>query len=204
MVVVYRHINLDSNKVFYVGIGTEKRAYDYKSRSTAWKTQADISNIETEILLECETREQAYKKEIEFIQLYGRLDKGTGTLVNRTDGGGWLKGAIWSLERTKKYSDNAKSRGTLKKWQEENGPAVKGKKLPKQKQEHIEVRVDGIKKAWQSKTQEERNQQVALFINNNPSYKVQNCEYCRRDIQGASAFKRFHGENCKQNKNKNN
>ena len=85
MVVVYRHINLDSNKIFYVGIGTEKRAYDYKSRSTAWKAQADISNIETEILFECETRDEAYKKEIEFIQLYGRLDKGTGTLVNRTD-----------------------------------------------------------------------------------------------------------------------
>lgn len=204
MVVVYRHINLDSNKIFYVGIGTEKRAYDYKSRSVAWKAQADISNIKTEILFECETRDEAYKKEIEFIQLYGRLDKGTGTLVNRTDGGGWLRGAIWSPERIQKYSDNAKSKGTLKKWQEENGPAVRGRKLPKQKQEHVEIRVEGIKKAWQSKTQEERNQQVALFIHNNPSYKVQNCEYCRRDIQGASAFKRFHGENCKQNKNTNN
>lgn len=204
MVVVYRHINLDSNKVFYVGIGTEKRAYDYKSRSAAWKNQADSSNIETEILFECETRDEAYRKEIEFIKLYGRLDKGTGTLANRTDGGGWLKGAIWNQERIKKYSDNAKKRGTLRKWQQENGPAVKGKKLPKQKQEHIKVRVEGIRRAWQNKTQEERNQQVALFISNNPSYKVQKCAYCNREIQGASAFKRFHGENCKQSKNKNN
>jgi len=204
LVVVYRHINLDSNKVFYVGIGTEKRAYDYKSRNREWKIQAENSIIETEILFECDTREQAYQKEIEFINLYGRVDKKTGTLVNKTDGGGWLKGAIWSAERVKKYSENAKSRGTLKKWQEKNGPAVRGKKLPKQKQEHIEVRVEGIKKAWQNKTQEERNHQVALFISNNPSHRIQNCEHCGRLIQGASAFKRFHGENCKQNKNKNN
>jgi len=51
---------------------------------------------------------------------------------------------------------------------------------------------------------EERNHQVALFISNNPSHRIQNCEHCGRSIQGASAFKRFHRENCKQNKNKNN
>lgn len=204
MLVVYRHINLDSNKVFYVGIGTEKRAYDYKSRSTAWKTQADISNIETEILLECETREQAYKKEIEFIQLYGRLDKGTGTLVNRTDGGGWLKGAIWSPERIKKYSDNAKSRGTLTKYIKEHGSPNKGKTLGKRDQYIVEKTSESLKQSWTVRDPEAKKRQTTLFIDNNPSYKIQKCEHCNRDIQGASAFKRFHRENCKQNKNKNN
>ena len=201
MVTVYRHIDTSTNKIFYIGIGTEKRAYDYVNRSKEWKRQASNVSIKTEILFECKTREEAYRKEIEFITLYGRQDKGTGTLVNKTDGGGWLKGTIWSVERIKKYSDNAKKSQTLKKWQEKHGPAVKGKKLPKQKQEHIDIRVEGIKKAWQSKSEEERKRQTALFINNNPSYRVQKCIHCGREIQGASAFKRFHGENCKNKTN---
>ena len=131
MIVVYRHINLDSNKVFYVGIGTEKRAYDYKNRNKEWKTQADTSTIETEILFECNTREQAYQKEIEFINLYGRVDKQTGTLVNRTDGGGWLKGVIWTPERVLKASNNAKKFKTLTKYIEEHGSPNKGKVLGK-------------------------------------------------------------------------
>lgn len=201
MTVVYRHINLNSNKVFYVGIGTEKRAYDYKSRSKDWKAQANNSNIETQILFECKTREEAYKKEIEFIQLYGRLDKGTGTLVNRTDGGGWLRGAIWSEERIKKYSDNAKKRGNLTKYIQEHGSANKGKILGKRDQHIIEKTSKSLRQSWLVRDPETKKSQTALFMNNNPSYKVQKCQYCNREIQGASPFKRFHGENCK---NKNN
>lgn len=197
MTTVYRHIDTNANKVFYIGIGTEKRAYDYGSRSREWKSVANNTKVETEILVECNTREEAYLKEVEFIALYGRVDKGTGTLVNKTDGGGWLKGAIWSAERIKKYSENAKKRATLKKWQEENGPAVKGKKLPKQVQAHVQARVQGIKKTWQGKAEEQRKKQTALFIYNNPSHRIQECIYCSRQIKGASAFKRFHGENCK-------
>jgi hypothetical protein len=38
-------------------------------------------------LIENITEEEAYKKEIEYIKLYGRLDKNEGTLYNLTDGG---------------------------------------------------------------------------------------------------------------------
>lgn len=141
---------------------------------------------------------------MEFINLYGRVDKGTGTLVNKTDGGGWLKGAIWSPERIKKYSDNAKSRGTLTKYVKEHGSPNKGKTLGKRDQHIIDKTSESLKQSWTVRDPEAKKRQTALFIVNNPSYKVQKCEHCSRDIQGASAFKRFHGENCKQNKNKNN
>ena len=204
MIVVYRHINLDSNKVFYVGIGTEKRAYDYKSRNKEWKTQADNSTIETEILFECDTREQAYQKEIEFINLYGRVDKGTGTLVNRTDGGGWLKGAIWSPERIKKYSDNAKKLNNLTTYIKEHGSPNKGKTLGKRSEHIVEKTKKALKETWLNKDPEIAKKQTRVFRENNPSYKLQECKHCGREIQGASPFKRFHGENCKQNKNKTN
>lgn len=202
MFIVYRHI-VDNN-VIYIGMGQKSRSKDYVNRSQDWKQITEGKEVISEVLWKTDSRKEAYDKEIEFINLYGRVDTGKGTLINKTDGGGWLKGAIWSKERIKMYSQNAKKRGNLKKWQKINGAAVKGKKLPKQKQEHIEKRVESIKTAWKNKTQEEKNKQTTLFINNNPSNKIQDCKFCGRSIKGASAFKRFHGENCKENLKRNN
>lgn len=185
-------------------MGQKSRSKDYVNRSQDWKQITEGKEVISEVLWKTDSRKEAYDKEIEFINLYGRVDTGKGTLINKTDGGGWLKGAIWSKERIKMYSQNAKKRGNLKKWQKINGAAVKGKKLPKQKQEHIEKRVESIKTAWKNKTQEEKNKQTTLFINNNPSNKIQDCKFCGRSIKGASAFKRFHGENCKENLKRNN
>jgi hypothetical protein len=201
LVVVYRHIDLTSNKVFYVGIGTEKRAYDYKNRSKEWKALASSSSVETEILFDCNTRCQAYAKEQEFIALYGRLDKGTGTLLNKTDGGGWLKGVTWTPEKVKKYSDSAKESANLTKYIQEYGSPNKGKTLGKRAQHIVDKASKSLKESWTVRDPEIKKRQTALFINNNPSHRVQECKHCGRSIQGASAFKRFHGENCK---NKNN
>ena len=113
MIIVYRHIREDTNKVFYIGIGTEKRAFDYISRSKEWKEVKSKTNIKAEIIFESETREQAFIKEREFIKLYGRADKLQGDLINKTDGGGWQKGIIWDATRREKYSRNAKKNKTL-------------------------------------------------------------------------------------------
>jgi hypothetical protein len=88
MAVLYRHIRLDKNEPFYVGIGKSvERAFATKSRNHHWKNIYKSTPIEIEILLEDLTIEDAFKKEAEFIKLYGRRDLGTGTLVNMTDGG---------------------------------------------------------------------------------------------------------------------
>jgi hypothetical protein len=87
MAVVYRHIRLDKNEPFYIGIGNEKsRAYDKRSRTKLWKNIAK-KGYEIEILFEDIDFEEAKKKETEFIALYGRKNNNTGTLVNLTDGG---------------------------------------------------------------------------------------------------------------------
>ncbi len=197
MIVVYRHIYNDS--VVYIGMGKSGRENDTSNRSEQWhKHVKDVNKLEVDILWETTSRREAYEKEKEFISIYGRKDLNEGTLLNRTDGGGWLKGVQWSDEKRQIYANRARKHNVLKKWQEENGPAVKGRNLPKQTEQRVRTRAQAVKKAWQSKTQEERNLQTALFINNNPSYWVQECTYCGRSIQGASAFKRFHGKNCKK------
>lgn len=90
MAYVYRHIRLDKNEPFYVGIGndvTNKRAKERARRNEIWKKIVAKSDYEVEILFDNLTYEKAKLKEIEFIKLYGRIDLGNGTLANLTDGG---------------------------------------------------------------------------------------------------------------------
>lgn len=92
MAFVYRHIRLDKNEPFYIGIGfgkTNYRAYQKTKtkRSVFWQNIVSKTEYRVEILFENVSKEFAMKKEIEFISLYGRKDLGTGTLVNMTIGG---------------------------------------------------------------------------------------------------------------------
>jgi len=90
MAYVYRHIRLDKNEPFYIGIGSDityKRANEKARRNNIWKKIVAKSDYEIEILFDDITYDEAKLKEIEFINLYGRLDLGNGTLANLTDGG---------------------------------------------------------------------------------------------------------------------
>ena len=103
---VYRHIRLDKNEPFYIGIGNKKnyaRAYQIKPnrRNEIWRKIFDKTEIEVEIILEGLTKNQSSEKEQEFIRLYGRKDLGTGTLCNMTDGGD----GIWNCIRSNETKD---------------------------------------------------------------------------------------------------
>jgi len=97
--VVYRHIRHDKNEVFYIGIGSEKRSRESgKRRSAMWNNIVAKSTYDIEIIFENLTGDQACLKEKEFIIIYGRKDKCTGTLCNMTDGGDGTLGQIHSEE----------------------------------------------------------------------------------------------------------
>lgn len=111
MACVYRHIRLDKDEPFYIGIGkTAKRAYSKKNRNNHWHNITNITNYEVEILLDDLTWEQACQKEIEFILLYGRKDLNTGILCNMTDGGDGTLNIQISEERRCNMSKNAKGK----------------------------------------------------------------------------------------------
>jgi hypothetical protein len=92
MAYVYRHIRLDTNVPFYIGIsddndGTFKRAYDLKARNESHRDITAITDVHVDIIMNDLSWEDACEKEKEFIKLYGRLDMTTGTLTNLTEGG---------------------------------------------------------------------------------------------------------------------
>jgi len=91
--VVYQHIRLDTNKIFYVGIGKNpKRPYSKNYRNNYWHNVVNKHGYRVEILLENLTWNEAVQKERELINEYGRLDNKTGILVNMTDGGEGVNG----------------------------------------------------------------------------------------------------------------
>jgi hypothetical protein len=85
---VYRHRTLDTNEVFYVGIGVVKRrAWSKNGRNKYWHNVVNKHGFYHEIIQEGLTRELAKELEIFLIENYGRRDLGSGRLVNMTGGG---------------------------------------------------------------------------------------------------------------------
>lgn len=87
MIVIYRHRRLDTNEVFYVGMGGKKRPFVKRGRNPHWTNITNKTKYTVEVLRCCETLEEAVELEQFLITIYGRKDLGTGCLVNMTDGG---------------------------------------------------------------------------------------------------------------------
>ncbi len=101
--VVYRHIRLDKNMPFYIGITSDsKRPNNKKDRSSFWKSIVNKTEYIVEIIFENLTKEQAIEKEVEFIKLYGRVDLGNGVLCNMTCGGEGTGKLNYSLEEERR------------------------------------------------------------------------------------------------------
>lgn len=109
---VYRHIRLDKNEPFYIGIGTGRNYKRARKRGTQrndiWNRIVAKTPYEIHILMDNLTWLQACEKEKEFILLYGRRDLGTGPLINLTEGGDGRFGHIVSEETRKKMSVSIK------------------------------------------------------------------------------------------------
>ena len=128
---VYRHVRLDTNEVFYIGIGSDEPKYTRsrieRARNIFWKRIVQKTKYRVDIMFENDCYDTIKEKEREFIILYGRRDLGLGTLCNLTDGGDGTIGRPMN-EYTKsvllKYNKN---RPTSKKQKQVVGERYKGK-----------------------------------------------------------------------------
>jgi hypothetical protein len=88
MFYVYAHYRKTDDSIFYIGVAKSKKRFTSKySRNKYWKNIVEKHGFYYKILMECDDWSECFKKEIELIKLYGRLDLKTGLLCNMTDGG---------------------------------------------------------------------------------------------------------------------
>ena len=142
MAYIYRHIRLDKNEPFYIGIGSDTmgkytRANNIAKRSKFWKSIINKTEYRVDILIDNLTWENACEKEKEFILLYGRKDLKLGTLVNMTNGGEGTFGLIVSEESRIKISES--ERGINNHFY--------GKNLSKEHRDKISKAHKGVKKS---------------------------------------------------------
>ena len=126
MAIVYQHRRLDTNDIFYIGIGkTISRSKSKKYRNNLWHKIVKKYGYNIEILHQDITWDEACILEKEYILKYGRIDLDTGILVNMTNGGEGIsnisdevrnkmskshKGKILSEETKKKISQSTMNR----------------------------------------------------------------------------------------------
>jgi len=116
MAIVYKHTTLDTNEIFYIGVGSSiSRAYQKAKRNRYWNNVVNKHGYKVDILYTDICYELALQKEKELVLLYGRRNIKTGCLVNLTDGGLGSLGYKPTKEALEKISATSKGR----KWNEE-------------------------------------------------------------------------------------
>jgi len=128
MAYVYAHRRLDTNSIFYIGIGSDstfKRAYDSKHRNKYWKNIVNKTDYVVEILHTNIEWETACNYERHFIKEYGRRDLGAGDLVNMTDGGDGLYNPADEVRQKLRYKKSEEHKQLLREYR-------KGKKASKE------------------------------------------------------------------------
>ena len=185
MAIVYKHIRKDTNEVFYIGIGkSEKRAYDMKHHRSEFHQNISKRGVNVEIVEEGLDWEDACNKERELIDLYGRRDKGLGSLVNMTDGGDGGHGMI--------MSDDAKEK--IRQFQLSQDTPWKYRKRSDDEKERIRIALTGRKRP----DDVIEKLRVPKKNKENYSYKKKKieCPHCGKEAQPALAY-RWHFDSCK-------
>lgn len=152
--VYYDPRPLKLNQPVYVGKGTGDRDISHWSRGSHNKPFQDfISHLKQRGLIatcqrvfETESEQEAFDKEVELIELYGRRDLKTGTLFNRTDGGEGASGAIRTPEEKL-----VTGRFSKKHWQdpEYRAKVIAGQIAAQNTPEALAIKSENSKALWQ-------------------------------------------------------
>lgn len=123
--IYYTYAWLRTNRTpYYIGKGHSRRAWMF--RKTGVNRPRDPSRII--ILKKNMSEEDAFKHEIYMIHVFGRKDRGTGILHNRTDGGEGLSGFVYTDELRKLRSIQFKTQGFSEKHRRNLSLAQTGEK----------------------------------------------------------------------------
>ncbi len=190
---VYRHIRLDKNEVFYVGIGTiekphlnsthnnrYRRAYNIKSRTQYWKKIVAKTEYRVDIIIESNSYDFIKDKEMEFIKLYGRKDLGEGTLVNFSNGGEGIQNRIFTKEHRENMSKGRKGKHSGKEHY----------LYGKTRSDELKQKLSEIRKGLPAKnkgvkmTPEQHEAHCIVMRNKTKKYNQRKYHYIQRTLEG--------------------
>ena len=164
---------------YYIGKGKGSRIYSTNRKGL--KPPKDKSRII--YLKQNLTEEEAFRHEIYMIDVFGRIDLGTGILYNRTNGGEGPSGWVPSEETRRKISEAGKGHIVLEETKIKMSEARKGKT-------HSEESKIKMSEARKGKTQSEETRRK-----NSEAHKGKtHSEETRRKISEAKKDKTYSEE----------
>lgn len=146
MAIVYQHKRLDTNEIFYIGIGDKEiRASSLCNRNKFWHNIVNKAGYTVKITHTDICWEEACVIEKYLIAFYGRKDLSTGTLVNMTDGGEGVMNLVWTEDSRKKLSKTKTGTVMSAETREKMSLAKKGKRNSEKHNENIrKARIGGF------------------------------------------------------------
>ena len=99
MLITYAHRRLDTNKFFYIGKGSLRRAYEQRGHNRYWNAVVSKHGYEVEVLARWRTDEEAFAHERFLISCFRDM---AHPLVNATEGGEGVSGWTWSATQREK------------------------------------------------------------------------------------------------------
>jgi hypothetical protein len=194
---VYSYRNEDGTP-YYFGKGFGSRAWNVHQNGIA------IPNSDLIVIHHCNISELwALLLERKYIRWYGRLDKNTGILENKTDGGDGVSGAIRSDE-----TKNLQSQKAIARWQKEDQveqiTQIRRAYYASEDGANTKNKIaDVVTALWEDDEYRARQQ----ASRDDPAYrmilkeKAKNremfqCPHCLRFFQKGH-LSRFHGDKCK-------
>lgn len=122
----YAHFTKDSKKLFYIGKGSKRRAWQSASRNRYWKYTVAKHGYTVLILSEWATEAEAFEHEKFLIGCFGTQ------LVNLTDGGEGTSGRKQGKEEKQKRSLKLKGIPLTEQRKANIAASLKGRKLPEE------------------------------------------------------------------------
>ncbi len=168
MAYLYRHIRLDKNEPFYIGVSigddNYRRSRSKCDRNKLWKNIVNKTDYEVEIILDGIPEEDIYDKETEFIILYGMIYNNTGILANLTFGGKGTKGSKHNLGRKWKDESKLKLSISKKNMSEENRERLRISHLGNKPSLETREKMSKARKGY--KCSEESKKNMSIFQSN--------------------------------------
>lgn len=194
----------------YLGKTVSKDPHSYPGSGTVWRRHLDKHGYDytTEILLETDNAEELKEQGVYYSNLWNVVESAewANLIIEQGDGGDPSHTAAWQAYYNRRDYNGDKNPFYGKTHTEETKTKLaetaskQWKDVPKSEEHKRKIAKANTGKVFT----EERKNHISLACKGRIPYnkgkpaEIFVCEYCGKEVGGASNFKRWHGDNCKE------